>query len=254
MDAAVNLREQPEIKELFYALEKNGLAKEQQEVETLVDYLEGMENRFGEMIEELREVRGQLTQIQDRGVKATAIRVLDSAENKVREIRGQISLVRQNFARSAKNAVETFKENGVGALRKAVSAMKIPHALESLQKMFHSGVETMNRSAEKTGIVREELHKAAGHMKNVGRALLGRQTRETAKQDMDKGILAKVQRAYLSCGQLFSSMEKSAENAMRRMEKFTGEKKPSVKGELKRIKSKQSAEQAMQPMAREKVR
>ena len=81
---------------------------------------------------------------------------------------------------------------------------------------------------------------------NVGRELLGRQTREPAKQDMDKGILAKVQRAYLSCGQLFSSMEKSAENAMRRMEKFTGEKKPSVKGELKRIKSKQSAKQAMQ--------
>ena len=38
-----------------------------------------------------------LAQIQDRSVKATAIRVLDSAENKVREIRGHIYLADSYF-------------------------------------------------------------------------------------------------------------------------------------------------------------
>ena len=49
MEAAVNLREQPDIKNLLYVLESSGLKEEQQEVETLVDYLESMENQLREM-------------------------------------------------------------------------------------------------------------------------------------------------------------------------------------------------------------
>ena len=81
MEAAVALREQPEIRELFQVLEGNGLKKERQEVETIVNYLEGMESQFGQVMKELKEVRGQLEQIQDRGIKATAARLLDSAGN-----------------------------------------------------------------------------------------------------------------------------------------------------------------------------
>ena len=127
MEAAVALREQPEIRELFEVLEGNGLKKERQEVESLVNYLEGMESQFGEVIKELKEVRGQLEQIQDRGIKATAARLLDSAEGRVQEIGGQIALVKTNLVRSAKNAVQEFKEKGVGALRKAVSALSLIH-------------------------------------------------------------------------------------------------------------------------------
>ncbi len=36
-------------------------------METLVNYLEGMESQFGQVMKELKEVRGQLEQIQDRG-------------------------------------------------------------------------------------------------------------------------------------------------------------------------------------------
>ena len=45
MEAAIALREQPEIRELFEVLEGNGLKKERQEVESLVNYLEGMESQ-----------------------------------------------------------------------------------------------------------------------------------------------------------------------------------------------------------------
>lgn len=86
MDAAVNLREQPEIRELFETLEENGLAKEQQEVESLVTYLENMESQFGKVLGELKEVRGQLTQIQEKGIRATAVRVVGNVEGRVLEI------------------------------------------------------------------------------------------------------------------------------------------------------------------------
>lgn len=255
MEAAVALREQPEIRELFEVLEGNGLKKERQEVETLVNYLEGMESQFGQVIEELKEVRGQLEKIQDKGIKATAARLLDSAEGKVQEIGGQIVLVKTNLVRSAKNAVHDFKEKGVDALRKAVSAMKIPAALSVLKEGLHSGMESMERNAAKIGIVGGELNKAAQHTKNAGRALIGRRTKEPAEQKGDKGVLAKIQKAFLSFGRSFTAMEKAAEDAQKRMEQFCrgGEKKPSVKAELKQIKSQKTASQKIQP-AREQAR
>ena len=239
MEAAIALREQPEIRELFEVLEGSGLNKERQEVETLVEYLEGMESQFGQVMKELKEVRGQLEQIQDRGIKATAIRLLDSAEGKVQEIGGQIALVKTNLVRSAKNAVQEFKEKGVDALRKAVSAMRIPAALSLLREGLHGGVESMDRTAAKIGIVGGELNKAAQHTKNAGRALIGRRTREVAEPKGDKGVLCKIQKAFLSFGRSFASMEKGAENAQKRMEQFCrgADKKPSVKAELRQIKS-----------------
>ena len=184
-------------------------------MESLVNYLEGMESQFGEVIKELKEVRGQLEQIQDRGIKATAARLLDSAGGKVQEIGGQITHVKTNLVRSAKNAVQEFKEKGVDALRKAVSAMKIPTVLSALKESLHSGMESMERSAAKIGIVGGELNKAAQHTKNAGRALTGRRIKEPAEPG--------------------------------------GDKKPSVKAELRQIKSGRSAGQKMQP-AREQAR
>ena len=255
MEAAVALREQPEIRELFQVLEGNGLKKERQEVETLVNYLEGMESQFDQVMKELKEVRGQLEQIQDRGIKATAVRLLDSAEGKVQEIGGQIALVKTNLVRSAKNAVQEFKEKGVDALRRAVSAMKIPIALSALKESLHSGMESMERNAAKIGIVGGELNKAAQHTKNTGRALIGRRTKELAEPKGDKGVLAKIQKAFLSFGRSFAAMEKAAGNAQKRMEQFCrGEdKKPSVKAELRQIKRGRNESQKIQP-AKEQAR
>ena len=115
-----HLKEQPEIIGLFQVLEDSGLTKEFQEVESLVNCLEGMEKQFHKVLGELREVRGQLEQIQDKGIKAAAARIVGKAEEKVQEIGGKLTLIKENFIRSARHAVGIFHEKGVDALRKAV--------------------------------------------------------------------------------------------------------------------------------------
>lgn len=81
----MNLGEQPEIAELLQTLEGNGLEKERQEVELLVSCLEGMESQFQQALEELKAVREQLAQIQDKGIKATTVRIVEKAEGKCRK-------------------------------------------------------------------------------------------------------------------------------------------------------------------------
>ena len=106
------LMEQPEIVELFRVLEGNGLTKEQKEVESLVKYLDGMEVQFEQVLEELRDVKEQLFQIQDGGVKASVLRIAEQAQGKVQEVGGQLNTVRKNLIQSAGNALQTYKEKG----------------------------------------------------------------------------------------------------------------------------------------------
>ena len=71
------LMEQPEIVALFRVLEGNGLKTEQTEAESLVKYLDGMESQFEQVLEELRDVKEQLSQIQDGGVNASVLRIAE---------------------------------------------------------------------------------------------------------------------------------------------------------------------------------
>ena len=260
MEQETQLRELPDIKELLEVLEQNGLEKEQNEVESLVDCLESMENQFKEVMSELKEVRGQLTQIQDRGIRAATAKVLDGAESKVKEIGGQIKLVKENLVRAAKKAVREFKEKGVDALKKIISGMRIPGALSLIQRGLESGKNTMNRSAEKISVIREELHEAGEHTRNVGRLLLGRERKEPEKKAADRGVLVVIQKLYSSCGRLFSEMEKNTGRTVKKMEDFlkgeepSGQERPSVKIELGRLKKNPAARQTPQPVVGDRTR
>ena len=232
------LMEQPEIVELFRVLEGNGLTKEQKEVESLVKYLDGMEVQFGQVLEELRDVKEQLSQIQDGGVKASVLRIAEQAQGKVQEVGGQLNTVRKNLIQSAKSALQTYKEKGKDALRKAVSAMKIPSALARIQEGLYRAVESMNRQADKMEVLNGELHAAGGHLKNAGRIFLGKEQKKVEPQATDKGITAKIRKSFLTISGRLSSMEQTMGNVRKRLEQFVQkeEKKPSVKVELKKLK------------------
>ena len=232
------LMEQPEIVELFRVLEGNGLTKEQKEVESLVKYLDGMESQFAQVLEELRDVKEQLSQIQDGGVKASVLRIAEQAQGKVQEVGGQLNTVRKKLIQSAGDALQTYKEKGKEALQKAVSAMKIPSALARIQEGLHGAVESMNRQADKMEALNGELHAAGGHIKNVGRIFRGKEQKKVEPQTADKGITAKIRKSFLTISGRLSSMEQTTGNVRKRLEQFVQkeEKKPSVKGELKKLK------------------
>lgn len=256
MDAAVNLKEQSDIKTLLYVLGSNEMKKEQQEVETLVDYLESMGSQFSQMLEELQAVRKELVKMQDKGVRAAVSRIAEKAENRTQVIWGRISMIGKNLVRSAKNAVTAFKEKGVDALRKAVSAMKIPQVLSTVKSMMHHGAEKMNGKAEKTQMLAQELYQVKEHRRNIGRILTGRRAKEPMEQVADKGILAKVQGVFLTCGKIYVSMEQKAERALNHVEKFCRgtEKKTSVKADLKQLKNPKTEKKSVQLANQEQTR
>jgi len=253
----IPLSEQPELKELFTVLEGNGMGREKQEIESLVHYIESMETGFGQVLEELKEVRGQLEQIQDKGVKATVQRVVDKAEAKVSEVKSQLVTVKNNLVKSAVNAVDAFKKKGVAALQKAVNAMGIYSALSHVKHGLQNAVKSVNEDISKIGTISSELHSIGEHSKNIGRTLFGRQSQEATPHNPDKGVLAKIQKLFAATGSLLSNMEKMTDNTMKKVVKLEQreEKKPSVKESLKAIRAEQSVKQAdSKSLSQEKAR
>lgn len=253
----IPLSEQPELKELFTVLDGNGMSKEKQEIESLVHYIESMETGFGQVLDELKEVREQLEQIQDKGVKATVQRVVDKADTKVFEVKSQLVTVKNNLVKSAAKAVDAFKQKGVTALSKAVKSMGIYSALSHVKLGLQNAAKSVNEDISKISTINSELHSIGEHSKNLGRTLFGRQAKEVTPQNPDKGVLAKIQKLFAASGSLLSNMEKLTDNTMKKVAKLERreEKKPSVKESLKAIRAEQSVKQTnSKPLSQEKAR
>ena len=56
-EPALALRDYPQIIDLISVLEQNGLQKQKEEVQALVGYIDGMEEKLSQMMDEMKEMR-----------------------------------------------------------------------------------------------------------------------------------------------------------------------------------------------------
>ena len=73
---SVPLREQENLKELFRILDENGLKEEKEQVLSLADYIDSMDEQFGKVLSELQEVKLQLDQMQEKGLRQSALKTV----------------------------------------------------------------------------------------------------------------------------------------------------------------------------------
>lgn len=237
----LKLVQYPEVAELLSVLEQSGLHKEQDEVKSLVSYIDEMETRLSVMNEELTQMHREISTIRDSTLKARCEKLISGTEKHLQQMKTAATTVKDNFVRAATNAVSTFKDKGKDALRHALTAMRIPAVLETLKGGFDRGAENAHKSAERLDEIGVELHEAGAHIRGAGRAMLGKQAKEAAELEYSKGVLARAQSVMLRIGSGLSAL---AEKTERLAEKLTpdrgaSEARSSVKGELRVLKSEQ---------------
>ena len=88
--------------------------------------------------------------------------------------------------------MKAFKEKGKSALVQAVEGMRIPAALSKIKSGFSHAAQSMRQYAGQIDVIRGELHEVGGHMKNAGRAFLGRPAKQNGILEANKGVLAKL--------------------------------------------------------------
>lgn len=251
---AISLSVHPQILDLMEVLEQNGLAKQKEEVQSLVGYIENMEYNLSVMTAEIQEMHKEVSRLHDKGIRAKCTQILSKAEGKIGQVKGVVSTTKNRMMEAAGNAVKTCKQKGKSALIQAVNAMRIPTALSRMKDGFSYAAQSMRQNAGQLDTIREELHEVSRHLKNTGRIMLGKPARQMKALEADKGVLAKLRVFLESCGKAFDRMERGTDNLLSktRRDKST-EEKPSVKLELRQMKAAKS-EKSKAPMQHETVR
>ena len=211
---AISLNVHPQIIDLYEVLEKNGLHKQKEDVQSLVGYIESMEYNLSVMMNEIQEMHTEVNLLHDKGIRAQCAKIVSKVEDKVLQAKTMISVAKVKTVQSAETAVKAFQEKGKSALIHVVEGMRIPAALSKIKSGFSHAAQSMRQSAGQLDVIRGELHEVGGHMKNAGRAFLGKPAKQTGILEADKGALAKLRGFLESCGKAFSNMERGADRLM----------------------------------------
>lgn len=111
-EPALTLRDHPQIIDLISVLEQSGLQKQKEEVQALVGYIDGMEEKLSQMMDEMKEMRLEVGKLHDKGIRARCSQLADTVEGKVRQTKVMVSTAKENLISSAKQMVQTFREKG----------------------------------------------------------------------------------------------------------------------------------------------
>ncbi len=219
------------VKELFAILRENNVPSAK-DLLAVLQQVGAMERQLDAAVKELAAMRQELqaAQEQNHPTKSTMQKAVISMQGQVLDLRECLILLKQTIIDGCKNALAAFKEKGISALDNVARFFKVRPMLESIRDNLHSNIRSNDKTIAKIESISTEYHEAGRHLKNIGRAMLGK---ESIQKAQPPGKLAtaisapfRAERSHLA------DMKKSVEKAigtMIRIEERAAEKKPSIR-------------------------
>lgn len=186
------VRENQDVQEFLQSLIEN-YPNQGQDYSMMLFQVDGMSRQLGAALNELREVKAQLAEMQETPVKKFVTRAVDAVAGRFHAIQERLSGIKDHIVENAKQAVADFKQKGVEGLDKAVAALGIKQGLEAIQQDLSTSISDMMQSIGKIETIGKELRSVGGHVKNVGRAVAGKE-----QQAVTGGKAGRFQAAILA--------------------------------------------------------
>lgn len=194
-----------------------------------------MEKQLDAAVKELAAMRQELKMAQEQNhpVKTALQKTVIVTQGQVLDLRERLAELKQNIIDGCKNAVAAFKEKGISALDNVARFFKVRPILETMRDTLTKDIQYDDKAIAKIEAISTEYHQAGRHLKNMGRAMLGREVIQEAKQPGKlAAIISAPFRAERSC---FAAMKRSVDKAigaMSRLEERAAEKKTSIREAL----------------------
>ena len=219
-----------QVKELMQILRDNK-SPSMDDFMNVLKQVTAMERQLSSAVGELAAMRKQLDEA--KAVNHPAVAVMEkaviSAQNFIADLREKLAAIKQGIIEGCTNAVNAFKEKGIAALNNVVGFLGIKPALESMRNDLNKNIEADNRAIGKIEKISGNFHEAGKHLRNVGRALLGKEAVDEAKP---VGKIAKAFttpfKAERSCCESIKKHVEAAIGGLARLEQRAAEKKPSL--------------------------
>lgn len=226
--------ENEHVKEFLAVLRENN-SPSTKDFLSVLNQVGAMEKQLDAAVNELAAMRQELktAQEQNHPVKTALQKAVIVMQGQVLELRDKLAELKQNVIDGCRNAISAFKETGISALDNVARFFKVRPILEAMRDMLTKDMQVDDKTIAKIEAISTEYHQAGRHLKNMGRAMLGRETAQEVKQP---GRLAAVisapfraERSHLS--RIKSHVEKSLDT-LTRLEERAAEKKPSIREAL----------------------
>jgi len=206
-----------------------------------------MEKQLDAAVKELAAMRRELqtAQEQNHPVKTVMQKAVIAMQGQVLDLRDKLAELKQNIIDGCKNAVTAFKENGITALDNIARFFKVKPLLEAMRGKLDKNIRFDDKAIAKIEAISAEYHEAGRHLKNMGRALLGKEAIHEAKPPgkLTKAMLAPY-RAERSC---LSAMKKSVEAAIGNFARLEDRAKPSIKKAIQEHSEKAARDKKSAP-------
>ena len=178
------------IKELL-AIMKNNHVPSRKDLLDVLGQVSAMEKQLAAAVGELQAMRLELAEAEKRNhpIKNTLQKAVIAMQSQVLEMRDKLAALKQNVIDGCKNAVEAFKEKGISALDNIAHFFKIKPMLESIRGGLDKNIQLDNKLIANIEAVSMEYHQAGRHLKNMGRAVVGKEAITDAKPP---GMVAKA--------------------------------------------------------------
>lgn len=225
------------VKELL-ALLKENQAQGGKELAAAIGQVAEMEKQLAEAVGELKTMREDLAQMQNHPLKTALQKSIITLQDRILALRDNLTELKAGVIEGCKQALADFKVRGVAALDGAARFFHIKSGLETMRDNLGQSIGIDEKAISKIEAVSAEYHEAGRHLKNIGRAMTGKEAVQEAKPagKLSKTIEAPY-KAELAC---LHAMKKSVEKAIDRVSRLeqAAEKKPSIIKNIKEHKEK----------------
>ena len=240
------------INQLAELLVKNRQTEQLEVVQGLVDTINTIEKALNVAMAELQSVKSQLhkQQLPTSSVKNKVLEDVQQLESGLKKLKNQLNLIKHKFATTAQNVVDAIKEKGVSALDKTSEFMSLKENLTVLNTGIRNNISQVNKNINTINSMTQELNAATKHIKNIGRAMTGKER----DGDMAQAS-ANMVKPLQAVKKMLVAMERKSANSVEKIEALSKragrEQRPSVLKQLKEEKAKPIEPTTDKPRAKE---
>lgn len=222
------LEQNPYVKELLDVLKKHN-SPGAEDLQAMLASAAKIEQQLNAALVEMAAMRRELAVIREDNhpMRSAMQNAINAAQEQIRILREQLETLKQNIIEGCKNALAAFKERGAAALNGIAKFFKVKPALEAIAKSCDQAAKDNAQSINKIERISREYHKAGQHLKNIGRAMTGKELITSMKP---VGNVAKTAEAPIkavrACNLAMRNAARSAVKSLSRLEKAADRPKP----------------------------
>ena len=237
------------VKELLKIMQYNN-APTMKDFMAILNQVGAMEKQLEAAVTELAAIRRELAEAQEQNhpVKNTMQKTVINMQGQVLELRDKLAELKENIINGCKAAIKAFNDKGITALDGIARFFKIKPILENMRHGLGENIAYNDKAIAKIEAISTEYHQAGLHIKNMGRAVVGKESVQEAKPPGK--LAAVISFPFRNERKILASMKSSVESAigsMTRLEEKAAERKPPIKETLDNLKEKVEREKAERP-------